>query len=232
MESNYRFSSNDDFSPRSFNHKFLQNSNQIANPSLSLPLVFFPPSRHKNLWNEIAYTILRSIHSEDSFAKTSQLNFRRKKLLEPFPTFQSPHILDSSTQGKPILETKNDDKFSRTEDKFYDNISHTSPKSNKANILTVFPKENQTKLLETKKIQHRARSFSLGKTDKYQTDKIISPSIQINLCRRKSCHGKNFGFPTRFQISADTNFRFKTQMEKKREIPAIVFGSFKFLKLR
>ena len=219
MESNYRFSSNEEFSPRSFNQKSLQHSNQMPTPSQSLPLVFFPSSRPKNFWNEIAYTILRSIHSEDSFAKTSRLNFRKKNLLEPF--LQNPPILDSSMQLKPFLETKN-------EDQFYDNMSHISQKSHKANILTVFPQQNHAKLQKTKKIQHKARSFSLGKNDNK-----ISPMVPIDyLGRRKSCHGKTFGFPTRFQISADTNIRFKTQMEKKREIPAIVFGYFKFLKIR
>ena len=225
MESNYRFSSNDEFSPGIFHQKSLQNSNRMPTPSSqSLPLVFFPSSRQKNLWNEIAYTILRSIHSEDSFAKTSRLNFRKNKLLE-FHAFQNPPILDSSMQLKTFLETKNEDKFYKKEDQFYDNMSHISPKSHKSNILTVFPQENQTKHQKTKKIQYRARSFSLGKNDKYQMDKITP----LYLGRRKSCHGNAFGFPTRFQISADTNIRFQTQMEKKREIPALVFGYLKFL---
>ena len=46
---------------------------------LKMPLVFLPKSNNNDLWNNIASDILRSIHSEYSFAKKSDFGFKKKE---------------------------------------------------------------------------------------------------------------------------------------------------------
>lgn len=65
---------------------------------LKMPLVFFPQSSQKNIWTNIASDILRSIHSEYSFAKKSELKFEKKtknvhieKKMEKFTTEPSSY---------------------------------------------------------------------------------------------------------------------------------------------
>ena len=50
---------------------------------LKMPLIFFPKkSFNENLWNGIATDILRSIHSEHSFAKNSDFGLKKKNLIK------------------------------------------------------------------------------------------------------------------------------------------------------
>ena len=47
--------------------------------NLEMPLIFLPKSPDNNPWNSIASDILRSIHSEYSFAKKSDFGFKTKQ---------------------------------------------------------------------------------------------------------------------------------------------------------
>ena len=50
---------------------------------LKMPLIFFPKqSFNENLWNGIATDILRSIHAEHSFAKTSDFGLKKQNLIK------------------------------------------------------------------------------------------------------------------------------------------------------
>ncbi len=76
----------------------------IDEENLKMPLVFLPKSTNKNLWNKIASDILRSIHSEYSFAKRSDFGFKKQsnKIIHKFETeVSSPKLrISLETQKK------------------------------------------------------------------------------------------------------------------------------------
>lgn len=77
---------------------FKETPDPVIENELKMPLVFLPQSSPNNIWNNIASDILRSIHSEYSFAKKSELKFEKKtknlqceKTLEKFTTEPSSY---------------------------------------------------------------------------------------------------------------------------------------------
>lgn len=194
-------------------------SNHIPAQPTNLPLVFLPSTRKVNYWNEIAYTILRSIHSQDSFAKTSQLNFRQRKLLDPIS--KTPTLIDSPLLATPLLSEKPLTRDSLGKLEKHDHFQHTISKfSHKSKNLRFFPSD-KIKSKKSKEITIRHQSFSFCRENISQDDEC-SPR-PVNLGRRRSCYGKHFGFPTRKQERA-TNYQFKTQMERKKQVAIVIFG--------
>ena len=181
----------------------------------SLPLVFLPSTRKVNYWNEIAYTILRSIHSQDSFTKTSQFTFPRKKLLAPITKSPTLPPIDSPPLDTPLLSEKPINKNPlEKEDKCQYNISHGSQKSKNLRFLA-------SNKIKSKEITMRNRSFSFSR-ESISQESECSPK-PVNLGRRRSCYGKNFGFPTRKQEKV-TDYHFKTKMERKKQEAICNFG--------
>lgn len=57
---------------------FIENSKD-PEENIHMPLVLLPKTSFKTVWDNLASDILRSIHSEYSFAKKSELDFKSKK---------------------------------------------------------------------------------------------------------------------------------------------------------
>ena len=92
-------------SPNSLNFKD-KNSEEFFD-DLKMPLIFFPKhdnhdydnnNKNNNMWNNIATDILRSIHSEHSFAKKSNFGFKQEK--SKISSFEKVRIL---TESKSIF---------------------------------------------------------------------------------------------------------------------------------
>ena len=95
-----------DSSPRSSLLKYPQHEKfsfkeQVPMPleekNLKMPLIFLPKTSNTNLWNNIAVDILRSIHSEYTFAKKSDFSFKKKHTVSEFQEkeHESAEILSS-----------------------------------------------------------------------------------------------------------------------------------------
>jgi len=203
------------------------NSSRLQYTPTGLPLVFFPKPQKINYWNEIAYSILRSIHAEDSFAKNSHIKFKKKKLLEDnYPDLPVvTHVLSE------ILETKEKEKIHELSE--YSPIkSRNFKKIQDFNLLkrktTGKTEKNEVKNNEKTSKDH---SFSLIKNNEFLEEEDPENSHFLNLKefgRRKTSYGKFFGFPTKLQQKTGRfDLKFKTQMDKKKEELALsVNGEF------
>ena len=82
----------------------------IDEENLKMPLVFLPKTTNRDPWNNIASDILRSIHSEYSFAKKSNFGFKKqpkKNILKFVTEVTSPQLRISLEMHK----TENSLKF-------------------------------------------------------------------------------------------------------------------------
>ena len=67
---------------------------------LKMPLIFLPKNSDNDLWKNIASDILRSIHSEYSFAKKSDFGVKKQKTIKiDKELFSEEH---QSTQGQSL----------------------------------------------------------------------------------------------------------------------------------
>lgn len=175
---------------------------QIPSKS-SLPIVFLPKSLKKNLWSEIAETILRSVHSQDSFNKTSALSFKVKPIHDKPPTWLGE---DLATANSPLL--------SEFEKISIQKSSIISP------LLIKRKRRSVSKFLENKKIQENIenKSFSQIKNSDFLKEEEKEVTDNDKMMRRSSSYGNIFGIPTNVQRKANGLYeKFRSQMEKKME---------------
>ena len=165
-----------------------------------LPIVFFEKfakPQKNSPWSEIAYNIIRSVHSENSFTKSSSLSLKKRPLFAKEKEALSPILSETTSFRSKTQKTEEKSTF------FHMKMLKISRK------MRIFNKE------------HWSFSMNLEREDAENPD--ISKFLNgfKDYCRRKSCYGEIFGKPSRFEVFTDRIEQdFSTQFQKKK--PAIL----------
>lgn len=157
---------------------------KFLNPSLDLPIVLFPKPQKSDYWTQIAFNILRSVHSESSFLRRSSFLLKKKSTLG---SINENWLLNSiqeektpSIQPKPITKDPISDQKGFLSDRFV--------------YKECFQKKKPM-------IIRKKRSFEDDKEEEEEEEELSQAlNLKNPTFRRKSCYGELFGVPTPFEL--------------------------------
>ena len=201
-----------------------------------LPIVFFQKPAKSNYWTEIAYDILRSVHSEKSFTKTSSLSLKKTNIhnISEEKNSFSPLLSEIGYQEKlkklteqsernlgKIVNFENnlkvEEKTSKNDQKSLSNNINSSGKKILFKKSEDFHQKNPRKLSIEIKQKCINTNLDHEDDDELEISKIIGRNFR-DYIRRNSCYGKNFGFLSNFEKKANKlKLKFKTHLERKKD---------------